>query len=475
MKIKSDKNISNIRVINENDNIILSINLDTTIDSVKSLSNEPIHYSFLIDISSHNIDSNIKKEKIKIILNSFIEDTVPLFKEDDLISVLVYNQEMYNLFHGVTKKDKNYMIERTNLLLEKVNFDDKYNNIAFALESVRNKVLLPKNYNKKKLILITDTKPTFGKNEFGKYLCTEEDVLNEAKEIAEQNIAMDCICIGSVNNMENGDYDFAYKLVQPTNGRAYTIDHPELIKIHLSDSIKDSHNSSRYNGKLTLLFNKGVSVSDYFSVAPENKYFGNMKIEEPNEDIGYNHCVIELPELKDDTIYNYMMKVNVPTIITDEEKSNPNYKGFKTRPIIKLELKYDAIEDGKLKTFNIDQLITVNVTEDIILSQQGIIGDINRNFKLATIKKLEREFIRANREGDMKTLYDTGNAMYKNYQELGRYDEANLVKGFFGRAIKGESLNSNDINLMVKTSTTARVIEDTQRDSSIFDSLITNM
>lgn len=488
MKIEVNKNMNNLLANNASTNIIVTLDLNTSVENNSINDSEPMHYCFLLDISkstredngfttqesnvSNNFNKMKKKERIKATLESFIKDTLTLFRDEDKISIVAYDEDVYNVFNGMTKNDSQTMSNRIDLLL-KQDLQSDYNNITKALK-MGTRVLEYHNYNKNKIIVITDTNPSFCQNDFGQLVDTEENMLNETKNIASKNIAMDCICLGSIEDIEQVNYDFAYKLVQATNGKAYTIEEPELIKMHLADSIRDSHNSSRYNGKITLIFNEGVTVGDYYSISPDNKYFGKMKIQEPNESIGYRHCIIELPELKDNTIYNYMMEVNIPTVITKEEIQSPKYRGAKPFGAISVKVEYETIENGKLEKLQEKTMIGVDITEDIILVQQGINAKINRYYKMATIKKLEGIFIKANQEQDAKVLHDSGSKMCKIYEELGMYREAMDIKQYFRKAMQGIQLRPIELNTMVKTSSTARIIEPPKRQKPKFNILREN-
>ena len=96
MKILSEQNKSNLLANGSNQNIIVSLNLDTKIEKSLSLNNEPVHYCFLLDISDssqNNNECNIensKLNKIKVVLKSFVENTLPLFRDEDKISMFMY-------------------------------------------------------------------------------------------------------------------------------------------------------------------------------------------------------------------------------------------------------------------------------------------------------------------------------------------------------------------------------------------------
>ena len=176
MKILSEQNNSYLLANGSNQNIIVSLNLDTKIEKSLSLNNEPVHYCFLLDISDssqNNNECNIencKLNKIKVVLKSFVENTLPLFRDEDKISLVVYNKTLY------------------------------------------------------KIVVITDTKPSFCMDDFGMVVDREEDALNEAAIIASKNIALDCICLSNDTEEEQGDYNFAQKLVQAAYGKAYIVE-----------------------------------------------------------------------------------------------------------------------------------------------------------------------------------------------------------------------------------------------------------
>lgn len=486
MKISSEQNKINLLADKQNQNVLVSLNLDTKIDKNLNLNKEPIHYCFLLDISDSSqgksdiIDVNVKLNKLKAVLQSFIDDTLKSFRDEDRISLVLYDQRPYRIFLALTKNDREKIcaqINNTIFTLTKMIQDgtlkNKYNNISQILKVTRENVLKKYGINKNKIIVITDTKPSFCMDDFGMVVDREEDAIKEASIIASQNIALDCICLSNDTEQDQGDYNFAQKLVQAANGKAYIIDDINDIKTTLSYSIKDSHESSRYNARLLLQFNQGVEVGDYYSMSHGNKYFGKMNIQQPNEKCNTRHFVIELPELKDNTIYNFMLDVNVPTVINEEERNNPNYKDPKQYVAIVATVSYETMVDKKLAKQEEKTRAVINITEDIILAQQGRKGKIETQYKMLTIKKLEGEFIKANNEENHTELLNLGREMSKLYLELGKHREAEEVKKYFTKAISGKKLKTSEINNMVKTSSTV-VIGDVAKRKNPFENMIKN-
>ena len=486
MKILSEQNKSNLLANGSNQNIIVSLNLDTKIEKSLSLNNEPVHYCFLLDISDssqNNNECNIensKLNKIKVVLKSFVENTLPLFRDEDKISLVVYNKTQYKIVYALGKNDEkeicariDYFVKVLTQMVEAGTLDNKYNSISKALKATREDKLDTYGFNKNKIVVITDTKPSFCMDDFGMVVDREEDALNEAAIIASKNIALDCICLSNDTEEEQGDYNFAQKLVQAANGKAYIVEDIDAIKTNLSYSIKDSHESSRYNARLTLYFNSGVDVGDYYSMYHGNKYFGKMNIQQPNEIHKHRYFIIGLPELKDNTMYNFTLDVKVPTIITQEDRLRPGYKDPKQYPIILAKVEYDTMVDGKLIRQVVQDKVVINITEDIILAQQGIRGKIETQYKMLTIKKLEPEFIKANNECDHKKLRDLGSQMSRLYLEIGKHREAEDVKRYFMKAVNEKKLKTSEINNLVKTSSTV-VIGTVEKIKNPFDDMIKN-
>ena len=449
-------------------NIKVSIDIDTTQDIKSSFTSEPIHYCFMIDISKLDGKSNLvnsmeaknlndfgvytKKDRLRTVLNTFINDTLYLFKEEDNISMIAYDESVYKVFTNQKKSDKENIKKCIDTLLNHKS-DTDYNNISTCLGVAKNVIDSQRDkYGKNKIVVLTDTKPSFCENDFGKIVDTEENVIKATKEIVKLNIALDCICLGSSDEIEQGNYEFAYKLIEISNGRAYTIEEPELINLHLSDSIRDSHNSSIYNAKLTLMFNQGVEVGEYFSVSEPIRYFGKMETELVSKKFGIRSFDIELPELKDNSIYNYLMEVKVPTTCIDID--NPRYKDGKVLPIMIAKLKYETINNAKKEIVDKSYNIEIKLTEDI--TQLDVHrGVIEGHYQICLAKKYSDLFLDANRKKDLQKMREYGIETANIYEELGLYDEARTIKRYFTDVLKGKTLTQREMNVISKTSSTA--------------------
>lgn len=465
--------------------VIVSLDLDTTLQNEQINNEEPTHYCFLLDISqatreevvvnkygevSDDNSTITKKERIKLIFQNFMTDTIHKFDDNDIISLVIYDVYPQIVFQGCKKNQQKEMHQgMVNVL--KYEMKSNYNKLSFVLNQCI-KLMEFYKYQKNKMILITDTKPSFCRDEFGTVIDTEEDVLSAAKNVASKKISLDCICLGSMNDEEKGDYEFAEKIVQASNGVAYTIEDPNLIKLHLEDSVKGSKNSSRYNGRLILLFNNGVEINDCYSVAPINKYIGKIDIKEPTDNIGGRHCIIELPELKDDQNYNYLLELKVPTVLTNEEKQNPSWQGYKPFKTMVAYLDYKTIKNGKIETVKERIDLDLGITHDEFRATQDIKGNVDRNYTQATLKKYEKMFLDANKNKDLEALHRATMSMCEIYEEMGLYEGASMMKNLFNKFKSGIPLKPMEVNTVVKTSSTARATNvSCERPTSIFDVL----
>lgn len=463
--------------------VIVSLDLDTTLENEQINNEEPTHYCFLIDISQGTreeeainhygqVDNSMttKKDRIKSVFDNFMKHTIEEFNENDIISMVAYDVHPQMVFQAHKKDQQIKMYEQMKKVLS-YEMTSNYNKLSSVLDKCKSFMEFYK-YQKNKIIIITDTKPSFCRDEFGNIIDTEENVLVAAKKLASKKISLDCICLGSMNDEEKGDYEFAEKIVQAANGMAYTIEDPNLIKLHLADSIKGSKNSSRYNGRLVLLFNNGVEINDCYSVAPTNKYIGKMHINEPTAEIKGRHYTIELPELKDDTNYNYLLELKIPTVLTNEEKQNPNWQGYKKFKAMKAYLEYKTINNGKIETKREWLDLYLGITHDEFIANQGIEGIVERKYNQATLKKYEKMFLDANKNRDLEALGIATKHMCEIYEDLGLYEGSSMMKNLYNKSKSGMTLKPMEVNTVVKTSSTARATSvSCERDASIFDEL----
>lgn len=462
--------LSNEYLLNENNKSNIQVEIDLDANNPDILS-KGLHYCVLLDASGSMYyaitDTRLEKAEHTKTINiengygsAVIADTtihiairslntiINMLDANDRLTVITYNEEARVLFEGYTIEQKNEMIEKIkeipNIYRNEVN---KYTNMSKALKLGRETLNKYSNDNKK-MIFITDGRPSFNIIKNGMPIDTREATLREIINLVTEKIAIDFIglaCIKytnpknieSLNKSEQLDFAFLELLSSKANGNISLVKNEGEFNYELRQIIQKSKSSYISNIELLIKFNELVSVREYYMSEPQMKYYGNL-----NFNINRIAC-INLNEIDLEKSYKFILDLDVfKDSINGEHDLN----------MMAIKARYKL--NNKLMETKVSH-VGIKIGDDIQQSRR-INGAVESNYKLATIKKYESRYLEAYKREDTQEVISNISAIIDIYNSQGYYEEEEKQKVLLHSFIKSNNISQSDINKSRHTSTTIK-------------------
>ena len=319
-----------------------------------------------------------------------IENLVPMLRENDTLSLIVYDDNPHLIFKGLMKKDS----ERILRDLKKCYKYKGNTNISAALREAR---LLLNEFSQerpKRMIFLTDGQPVGD---------TEENGIREGKMAAEYNITIDALGFG-----DDFNYDFIQRIAEPSKGRTNIIQTPEDAEQVFSRLFRNTQDVLATNVELKLKFSQQVRVTDHYRGVPENMYLGKVKM---SPDRTYT---LNLGQLEANQRYDYYFLLTVP--------AQQGYTG--TVRLFKATASYyiPGIVNDKEET---SKDVKVEFTDKPHLANE-LNGDVEKDYTQAEIMKLLREAEDFQKQGDNMNTINRYEQIIQKYRGLGSVEDADM-------------------------------------------------
>lgn len=472
--IKINHRLSKDYLLNDSkdSNIKVEITLDVNHEATSS---KPMHYCVLLDASG-SMYYAIRDEEIKtvegrgsvniesvsssaVVADSTIylatralNNIINRLGANDTLTLITYNEEARVIFERYSKENKVEMIEKINsipeLYREEIN---KYTNMSNSLK-LGNEILSKYPNDNKKIIFITDGRPSFNINKNGRPVDTKNNALRESMMIAKNQIAMDCIgldCIKytnpknieNLNRTEQLDFTFLEELSSTSNGNVYLVKSEAECNYELEQVMQKSKDSCVPSAELFLQFSEEVSVKEYYMIEPQIKYYGKLKLD--GRRIGF----INLNEIDSKKSYKFLFDLDV---------SKENIKNDTNLNIMALKTKYALNNNGNIQQLETQaDVVEIKIGSDIVESQK-FNGRIENDYELATIKKYERNYQEAYAKNDTDGVISNIKKIIDIYESQGYGEEANISRDLLNKFKQWGKISQSDINKSGHASTTMK-------------------
>lgn len=449
-------------------NVVVQVNLEASKDLVAS-TNRGTHFCIVLDVSGSMywaIDKieNLKNENKKIIENKAaiavsaeefpgtidiaLNSIKKLFNKlgpKDKVSLITYNEDAKIIFERCSITDKAFMISQLNKVDEQPDNElAKFTNISTSLH-LANEVLSKYEQDNRKIIFLTDGRPSFNEVRNGKPVDTIEECIAASNSISNSSIAIDYIGLEctkfKLKDSEELDFAFLEELSKKSNGSVYLVKDEESCDVNFSTIINNSKKASIPRAKLKLQLNSDIDFGDYYMVQPQNKYCGKLI---PNK----NRIVtIDLNEISKDKTYSFLCSLNINTD------------------------KYTNVDNIELMKVKADYTVDVNDTQEIrktpvkkVLLSIGndkekamhINGSVKDSYEIATIKKYEREYQYAYKNKQRAGVIYNIEKIIDIYEEQGEKELADINRKLLLKYKQEGLITQEDINKQSNLSTTVK-------------------
>lgn len=375
-------------------------------------------------------------------LKEMIED----LDDNDKVTLITYHEEATVAFEGITKHDK----DKINDIFTAIqypkgqDYTKKFTNISNALK-LGCEVLEKAIDTHKKMIFITDGRPTFNAPNGKNPIDSKEKAILSSKEIALAHLPIDYIGLECMKNKksigEELDFEFLEDLSRVTNGNVYLTKDEDSLRLNLLSIVKNSKTGAIKNTHLILKYSNEVIMKDYFMVLPQNKYYGKVK---SGSDRTFS---ILLNEFSEHQSYKFIFDLDIE--LRDEIVANTLDMGV-------VKVRYEEEVNGVITTHETQQqVITLKVGNDAVEARK-VDGEIIDAYQVATIKKYEKLYQDAYRAGNRDDVVINMQKIIDIYEDYGYTDEAEFSRGLMNQYKMEGKLSQSDINKSGITSTTIK-------------------
>lgn len=457
-------------ILNDSINNKLKIEVDIESNSNIDESKKGVHFCFVLDVSGSmfvaieksNLDTNNDSKVFNIegmtayevsaesnpatidIAIRSLRKSIDKLTNNDKITLIKYNEEASVVFERCSKEDMPFIEAQLDSILniQYSEINDKYTNISKSLD-LANEVLSKYNNDNKKIIFITDGRPSFNKARNGKPIDKKSDCRTSVMDIADSRIAIDYFgleCVKYEIDEEELEFTFLEELSKQSNGNIYLVKDEESFDIYLSTTINMSKKSNISKARLKMQFSKGVVPGDIYMTQPQHRYIGEIK---PNKNRVF---VLDLYEIGNIKSYSFVFEMNVNSTNVIEDRMD----------LIKLVTNYTIEKDGDTVEYKTPvEKVDIGVGSDIEKAKFEK-GTVVANYEKATIKKYQDQYIQAYKNKDRSEVITNIERIIDICEDQGEIELAKLNKGLLDKYIKEGLISQSDINKQSSSSTTMK-------------------
>lgn len=454
-------------ILNNSKNNKLKLEVDIQSNSNVDESQKGVHFCFILDVSGsmfwaieNNTDMNDSCKEINIegtgayevsaetcdgtidIALRSLRKAIDKLTNNDRITLIKYNEEASIVFERCSKEDMPFIEAQLNNILRIQESElEKCTNISKSLD-LANEVLSKYNNDNKKIVFITDGRPSFNKAKNGKPIDTMNNCISSTMNITNSGIAIDYFGLECVKYEieEELDFTFLEELSKQSNGNIYLVKDEESCDIYLSTTIDMSKKSNILKARLKMQFSEGVVPGDIYMTQPQHRYIGEIK---PNKNRVFG---LDLYEIGNSKSYSFVFEMNVDSTNVSEDKMD----------LIKLVTNYTVENDGNIVEYKtpvekIDILVGSDVEKAKI--EKGTVAD---SYEKATIKKYQDKYLKAYKNKDQNAVITNIERIIDICEEQGEIELAKLNRGLLDKYRREGLISQSDINKQSSSSTTMK-------------------
>ena len=350
------------------------------------------------------------------------KNVISMVRNIDNVTCIIYSDNPRVLFKNYPGNKKKIMLSEMDKIF-KVRTGDN-TNISAAIREARSILVNNNDMKSKKILFLTDGVPTVD---------NEIDGIREGEYLSEYNISIDCLGLGKEVNLP-----YLEQIAAPSNGSSNFITEAYEVERLFMNIFEKAKEVVITNAKLKLTFSKSIRITDYYRGTPENVYLGKVELDKNRS------CVINLGQIERNQGYNYYFNITVP--------SQEGYSG--PLRIAKADLEYNIPALYGNKTISISQNISIEIGDNEKLASMKD-GNVEIEYMLVNVKKLEREALEARDRGDSSTVLDRYNKIINIYKNLNNINEARAYEQLLDEYIKTGKISLKVLNKATNSSSKA--------------------